>query len=139
MLARAPIGARQPPPDALRKARSDSTARRAGRSSIAASSASIRPSAWRIWMAIAPWPRPGQVRGDVETRVLRGRNVLRTVNRDVNAAGEEGPLDRGDERALAPRSVGGPSIAFGLDDDDPARLADLIKRVVNESGLGERQ
>ena len=54
IVASAPIGARQPPPDVSRNARSASTAVRVRTWSIAAARPSIRASSRRIWMAIAP-------------------------------------------------------------------------------------
>ena len=82
---------------------------------------------------------PGQVGGDAEPRILVGRNVLRAVDRDVDGAIEQRPLDRGDEGSLAPRRVRRSAVAVGLDDHDPARMALAFERFVDQPRLGQRQ
>ena len=52
-----------------------------------------------------------------------GGNVLGTVNRDVDAAGQQGALDRRDEGSLAPCRVWRSTVALRLDDLNPARPA----------------
>jgi hypothetical protein len=61
------------------------------------------------------------------------------VHGDVDTAVKQRSLDRGNEGTLAPGGVGGAAIAFGLDDDDPARLADPLEGVADERRLRQRE
>ena len=81
----------------------------------------------------------GQIGRDVQPRILIGRDVLRAVDRHVDAAGQQRALDRGHERSLAPRRVGRPPIAIGLYDDGLRRSTRPDERLGHQAGLHQRE
>ena len=77
--------------------------------------------------------------GDRKARILFQGDVFRTVDGDVDLAGEEGARDRRDEDAFTRRHVDGPYVSFGHHRNDLHLMAGAAEPLRHQLALDERQ
>ena len=82
---------------------------------------------------------PFRVGSDGQARLVGDRDVLGTVDRDVDLAGPESPRDGGHEDALAGDHVDGSDVSLGDDRDQLDLVTDCAEPVGDESGLDQGQ